>query len=159
MNLNKVQLIGRVTKDPELKTLPSGTAVVSFGIATNYSYKDKEGNKVENVSFHNCKLFGKGAEVFATYVIKGQEVYVSGRLEYREWDKKDGGKDHATDILVEEFQFGQKPQGAQNQNAPAPAQQRQGVISDSLEPQDGSGQVAQRADQKTPFDNDPESLM
>lgn len=111
MNLNKADLIGRVTRAPELKALPSGVSVTSFGLATNHVYNDKSGQKVESVAFHNCVIFGKGAEVFSAYVVKGQEVYVSGRIDYREWDKKDGTKAQRTEIIIENFQFGQKPKG------------------------------------------------
>ena len=111
MNLNKADLIGRVTRTPELKKLPSGVSVTSFGIATNHVYKSKAVEKVEQVAFHNCVIFGTGAEVFSQYVVKGQEVYVSGRIDYREWDKKDGTKAQKTEIIVENFQFGQKPKG------------------------------------------------
>lgn len=113
MNLNKAHLIGRMTKDPELRSLPSGSAVVTFSLATNHTYTDKAGNKQENTSFHNCSLFGKGAEVFAKYAVKGQEIYASGRIEYQEWEKKDGTKAQKTVILVDEFQFGQKPKGSE----------------------------------------------
>mgnify|MGYP006921305201 CR=1 FL=1 len=107
MNLNEVKLIGRLTRDPEVKALPSGQKVANFSVATNYTYKDKAGEKVENVSYHNCKMFGKGAEIFGQYAKKGQIVYVSGRLEYREWEK-DGVKRNATEIMVDNFQFGPK---------------------------------------------------
>jgi single-strand DNA-binding protein len=113
MNLNRADLIGRVTRTPELKKLPSGVSVTSFGVATNHVYKNKAGEKIENVAFHNCVIFGTGAEVFSAYVVKGQEVYVSGRIDYREWEKKDGGKAQRTEIIVENFQFGQKPKGYQ----------------------------------------------
>jgi len=101
-----------VTKDPELKALPSGTKVVSFSIATNHTYKKESGEKVEQSAFHNCKAFGKTAETIGQYVIKGQELYVEGRIEYRVWDKTDGTKGYATEILVNTFQFGQKSGGA-----------------------------------------------
>lgn len=113
MNLNQVNLIGRVTKQPELKKLPSGTSVVSFAIATNHSYKKETGEKVETTSFHNCKAFGKVADTIGQYVVKGQELFVDGRIEYRQWDKTDGTKGYATEILVNNFQFGQKPGGTQ----------------------------------------------
>jgi single-strand DNA-binding protein len=113
MNLNRVDLIGRVTRAPELKALPTGTSVTSFGVATNHVYNDKSGQKIENVAFHNCVIFGKGAEIFSQYAVKGQEVYVSGRLEYRKWTKKDGSPAERTEILVDNFQFGQRPKGFQ----------------------------------------------
>lgn len=113
MNLNQVQLIGRITRDPELRAMPSGSAVVKFGLATNYSYKDKNQQKVETTQFHNCVCFGPLAEkVIAPYAKKGQEVFLQGRIEYREWDKKDGsGKGYQTEIIVEDFQLGAKARG------------------------------------------------
>ena len=90
MNLNKAQLIGRITNDPEMKALPSGTPVVKFGLATNRVYKTKDGEKKEVAQFHNCVAFGKLAEIIGQWAKKGQEVYVDGRIEYRSWDKKDG---------------------------------------------------------------------
>lgn len=118
MNLNQVHLIGRVTKDPELKSLQSGTQVVNFGLATNNTYKDKDGKKVEQTDFHNITAFGKLAETLAQYVIKGQELYIGGRIRYETWDKEGGGKGYKTNIIADRFQFGQKPKGAEGQ-APA----------------------------------------
>jgi len=111
MNLNKVQLIGRLTKDPELKALQSGAKVAKFGLATNHTYKKDDGTKVENVSFHNIVVFGKSAEIIAQYSKKGAELYVDGRIEYRSWDKKEGGKGYATEIVVDNFQLGAKAKG------------------------------------------------
>lgn len=108
MNLNKAQLIGRVTNDPELKALPSGMPVVKFGLATNHVFKTKEGEKKETAQFHNVVAFGKVAEIIGQWVQKGQEVYVEGRIEYRTWDKKDGSKGYATEIVLENFQMGAK---------------------------------------------------
>ena len=112
MNLNKAHLIGRVTKDPELKTLPNGTAVVKFGLATNNVFKSKTGEKKESTQFHNCVAFGRTAEVIGQFVVKGQEIYIEGRIEYRQWDKKDGGKGYQTEIMVESMQMGQKAKGS-----------------------------------------------
>ncbi len=108
MNLNKAQLIGRVTRDPEMKALPSGTKVVKFGLATNNVFKDKAGEKKESTQFHNCVAFGRIAETIGQYVVKGQEIYVEGRIEYRDWEGKDGVKRNSTEIIVENFQFGQR---------------------------------------------------
>ncbi len=111
MNLNQCQLIGRVTKDPEIKTLPSGSSVASFGLATNRIWKDKEGTKKEEVEFHNLITFGKSADLIKQYVTKGQLLYVQGRIQTRSWEGKDGKKNYKTEILVENFQFGPKAQG------------------------------------------------
>ncbi len=109
MNLNKVQFIGRVTKQPEIKALPSGMKVVSFSLATNRTWKNKEGKKEEAVDFHNLVAFGKTAEVIAQYVIKGQLLYTEGRLSTRAWEGKDGKKNYRTEVVLENFQFGEKP--------------------------------------------------
>jgi single-strand DNA-binding protein len=101
-----------VTRDPETKALPSGATVSKFGLATNHVFVTKAGEKKETAQFHNCVAFGKTAETIGKYVTKGQELYVQGRIEYREWDKKEGGKGYATEILVDSFQFGAKPKGA-----------------------------------------------
>ena len=81
MNVNKAIIVGRITKDLELKTTNSGTKILSFSVATNYVYKDQQGNKVENTEFHNVVTFGKQAETIAQYFVKGKEIYVEGRLQ------------------------------------------------------------------------------
>lgn len=107
MYLNKVILIGNLTRDPELKTLPSGVKVTNFGIATNRSYKDKEGNKKEDVEFHNLVSFGKQAEVIQQWCKKGSQLMVEGRLSTKSWES-DGKKIYKTEIIVDSFQFGNK---------------------------------------------------
>jgi single-strand DNA-binding protein len=123
MNLNKAQLIGRITSDPEVRALPSGISVAKFGLATNHIYKTKEGEKKETAQFHNCVAFGKLAEIIKQWAKKGQEVYVDGRIEYRSWDKKDGGKGYITEIMVENFQMGAKAKGSDD-GGRAPARER-----------------------------------
>lgn len=113
MNLNKALLIGRITNEPEIKALPSGISVAKFGLATNHIYKTKEGEKKETAQFHNCVAFGKLADIIKQWAKKGQEVYVEGRIEYRSWDKKDGGKGYITEIMIENFQMGAKARGSE----------------------------------------------
>jgi single-strand DNA-binding protein len=109
MNLNKAQVIGRVTRDPELKSLPSGTQACSFSVASNRVWYDKDKQKQEETEFHNIVAFGKDAETIAQYVEKGQELYVEGRLKTQSWEDKDSGKKmYRTEIIVDRFQFGQK---------------------------------------------------
>jgi single-strand DNA-binding protein len=105
MYLNKVQLYGNLTRDPELKALPSGQQVANFGIATNRSFKDKTGARQEQTEFHNVVAFGRTAEVIAQYLKKGRPIFVEGRIQTRSWDK-DGQKQYRTEIIVENFQFG-----------------------------------------------------
>ena len=86
MYLNKSIIIGNLTRDPELKALPSGAQVTSFGLATNRNWKDKDGAKQEQVEFHNIVIFGKQAESSAKYLRKGSQVLVEGRLQTRSWE-------------------------------------------------------------------------
>ncbi len=119
MYLNKAFLFGNLTKDPELKSLPSGIKVVSFGLATNRTWKDKNGVKQESTSFHNIVAFGKTAEIMAQYLKKGSSAFVEGRIETRSWDdKNDGTKKYRTEIIVDNFQFGPSSGGPRAESAP-----------------------------------------
>lgn len=111
MNLNKVFLIGNLTRDPELKALPSGTSVVNFAIATNRVWKNDKGEKQEDVQFHNIVCFGKQAEVIKQYMMKGSMILIEGRIQTRSWDAQDGSKKYMTEIVAESFQFGPKGAG------------------------------------------------
>ncbi len=112
MNLNKVFIIGNLTRDPELRTLPSGTAVASFGVATNRVWKNAQGARQEDVQFHNLVVFGRQAEIVSQYLTKGSMVYAEGRLQTRSWDAKDGSKQSRTEIVAERIQFGPRSGGA-----------------------------------------------
>lgn len=105
MYINKVMLFGNLTREPELRALPSGGKVASFSIATNRSYKDKDGQKKEQAEFHNVVVFGRQAEDTATFLKKGSSAYVEGRLQTRSWDT-DEGKQYRTEIIAERIQFG-----------------------------------------------------
>jgi len=111
MYLNKCILYGNLTKAPELKALPSGISVCGFSIATNRSYKDKNGAKQENVEYHNIVAFGKTAELINQYMTKGSPIYLEGRIQTRSWDDKEGKKNYRTEIVVESMQFGPKREG------------------------------------------------
>jgi single-strand DNA-binding protein len=102
MDLNKVMIIGRLTRDPELKTIPSGASVCQLGLATNYVYNNQQtGQKVEQVEYHNVVLWRKLAEIANQYLKKGQRVYVEGRLQTRSWEGQDGKKNYKTEIVVD----------------------------------------------------------
>jgi len=112
MYLNKAFLYGNLTRDPELKALPSGSQVANFGLATNRTYKDKNGQKQETAEFHNVVAFGRTAEVIAQYMKKGRPLFVEGRIQTRSWDDKESGKkNYRTEIVVENFQFGADARG------------------------------------------------
>lgn len=106
MNLNKVLLVGNLTRDPELRNLPSGAAVASFGMATNRVWKNQQGEKQEEVQFHNIVVFGRQAEIVNQYLAKGSLILVEGRIQTRSWDGKDGSKQYRTEIVAERIQFG-----------------------------------------------------
>lgn len=101
MDLNKAMVIGRLTRDPELRTTPQGQSVVTLGVATNRAWTDKEGNKKETVEFHNVVAWGKLAEIIKQYLSKGRRVYFEGRLQTREWQAQDGTKRTRSEIIAE----------------------------------------------------------
>jgi len=111
LSMNKALVIGRLTRDPESKTIPSGQRVTSISVATNRNFKDKEGNRQEQVEFHNIVIWGKLAEIASQYLVKGQEVMVEGRIQTRSWDGQDGAKKYRTEIVAESLQLGSKPGG------------------------------------------------
>ncbi|MFC1721277.1 single-stranded DNA-binding protein [Patescibacteria group bacterium] len=119
MYLNKVFLIGNLTRDPELKSLPSGTKVASFGLATNRKYKDKDGNWADAVDFHNIVVFGRQAETTSQYLKKGASAMIEGRIQTRSWDGQDGKKNYRTEIVADRVQFGPRRDGAAAPEAPA----------------------------------------
>ncbi len=105
MYLNKVLVYGNLTRDPEVKALPSGQQLASFSIATNRVYKDKEGQKQEATEFHNVVAFGRTAEIIGQYMKKGRPLFIEGRLQTRSWESE-GQKKYRTEIVAESFQFG-----------------------------------------------------
>jgi single-strand DNA-binding protein len=111
MYINKAYVFGNLTRDPELRAMPNGGNVASFGIATNRTYKKSDGTRQEDTEYHNIIVFGKTAESCAQYLKKGSSAYIEGRLQTRSWDK-DGQKQYKTEIVAEAVQFGPRPQAA-----------------------------------------------
>ncbi|HMR00802.1 MAG TPA: single-stranded DNA-binding protein [Candidatus Gracilibacteria bacterium] len=101
MSLNKVQLIGNLTRDPEVRQIPGGAAVASFGMATNMSWTDQSGQKQDKAEFHNIVAWRKLAEICGQYLKKGMKVYIEGRIQTREWEAEDGTKKYRTEIVAE----------------------------------------------------------
>lgn len=101
MSLNRATIIGNLTRNPELRTIPSGASVASFGVATNRRWTDKNGQQQEEAQFHNIVAWGKLAEICNQYLAKGRRVYVEGRLQTREWEGQDGVKRQRTEIVAE----------------------------------------------------------
>lgn len=108
MNFQKTYILGRVSHTPELKALPTGTKVATFSMATNRTWKDTNGEKKEQVEWHNVIAFGKLADIIGQYVEGGQELFIEGRNQTRSWDGEDGKKRYRTEVIVEGFQFGAK---------------------------------------------------
>jgi len=118
--VNKVILVGRLGRDPELKYAPSGRAVANFSVATNESWKDKEGNKQERTDWHRIVAWGKLAEIIGEYVKKGSLVYIEGRLQTRDYEDSNGVKKYITEVVASEMtMLGSKGGGDMKQSAPA----------------------------------------
>lgn len=132
MDLNKVMLIGRLTRDPEARTTPQGTNVTSFGLATNFIWTNAAGEKQEKVEFHNIVAWRKLADICSQYLAKGRQVYIEGRLQTHSWEDQGGGsKRYRTEIVAENMiMLGNKPTTSSptetptiqvQEEAPAPA--------------------------------------
>lgn len=111
MYLNKALIIGNLTRDPELKSLPSGIRVASFSVATNRVWKNKDGAKQESVDYHNVVVFGRQADIVGQYLKKGGSVLVEGRMQTRSWDDASGTKKYRTEIIADRVQFGPRKEG------------------------------------------------
>lgn len=122
---NKVILMGNLTRDPETRSTTSGQSVTSFSLAVSRSWKGQDGTQQEQTSFINCVAWGKPGEIIAQYVKKGRPLLVSGRLDQRSYEDKDGNKRQAVEVVVEDFNFVDSGQGGggdyQSQGASAPA--------------------------------------
>lgn len=101
MDLNKVMIIGRLTRDPELRSLPSGKSVATMGVATGRAWTDANGQKQKQTEFHNVVMWGKLGEIANQYLHKGSKLYVEGRLQTRDWTGQDGAKRTRTEVIAE----------------------------------------------------------
>jgi single-strand DNA-binding protein len=147
MYINKAIVYGNLTRDPELKSLPSGIQVATMSLATNRVYKDKNGARQESTDYHNVVVFGRQAETAAQYLKKGSGVFVEGRMQTRSWDATDGTKKYRTEIVADRVQFGPKsgmggagsPTQSSVQNAPKDDSHDAGAIDypeDEINPED-----------------------
>lgn len=117
MSVNKVFLVGHLGNDPEVKYLPSGSAVANFSLATNESYTDKQGQKVQKAEWHRIVVFGKAAENCAQYLKKGSQALIEGKLQTRSWeDKQSGGKRYMTEVVAFNVQFLTRVAAAEKSN-------------------------------------------
>ncbi len=112
MYINKAMVYGNLTRDPEIRAIPSGQQVASFSLATNRVWKDKSGAKQESVDYHNIVLYARLAELAAQYLKKGSSVFIEGRMQTRSWDDPaSGGKKYRTEIVADTMQFGPRASG------------------------------------------------
>ncbi|MEK7477886.1 MAG: single-stranded DNA-binding protein [Patescibacteria group bacterium] len=137
MYLNKAFVYGNLTRDPEVRALPTGAQVTSFAVATTRSWKNKDGQKQEDTQYHNCVAFGPLAKIIGQYLKKGRGIFVEGRIQTRSWDAQDGTKKYRTEIVVENFQFGPGgPAGsgpASGNSAPVTAEAPQSAPAEQLD--------------------------
>jgi single-strand DNA-binding protein len=112
MNLNKVFILGNVTKDPEVRSMPNGNQVASFSVATNRFYTPPAGEKKQETEFHNIVCFGKLADISSRYLNKGGLVLIEGRIKTRNWVNAQGAKQYRTEIIADSLQLGPKGAGA-----------------------------------------------
>jgi single-strand DNA-binding protein len=141
MNLNKVFLIGNLTRDPESRALPSGQAVSNFGLATNRTWFDSNTKeKKQQVEFHNIVAFGKLAEICNQYLKKGTMVMIEGRIQTRNWQDQSGVTKYRTEIITEKMQMGPKTSGQSTpkdtQESSAPVEQLEEIQIDEEAPVD-----------------------
>lgn len=115
MNVNKVILVGRLTRDPEIRTTPGGQSVATISMATNSFWTDKSGQKQDKTEFHNVVLWGRQAEIASQYLTKGQECFIEGRLQTRAYTGKDGVERRTTEVIGETMQLGSRAQGGSTQ--------------------------------------------
>lgn len=128
MYINKALIYGNLTRDPELKSLPSGIQVSEFSVATNRTWKDKNGAKQESVDYHNVVVFGKQAELIKQYLFKGSGIFVDGRMQTRSWDAPDGTKKYRTEIVADRIQFGPRNSSAGTNQVPKSQDKKEETI-------------------------------
>ncbi len=137
MYFNKAIIIGNLTRDPELKSLPSGIQVCTMSIATNRVWKDKNGAKQESTDYHNVVVFGRQAETSAQFLKKGASAMVEGRIQTRSWDDASGQKKYRTEIVADRVQFGPRPGGmgggANTQATPSDKEDKDAPPIDTIE--------------------------
>ena len=136
VNLNKIFILGNVTRDPEVRSMPSGQQVTSFSVATNRFYTSTAGEKKQETEFHNVVCFGKLADISSRYLNKGGLVLIEGRIKTRNWVNSQGVKQYRTEIIADGLQLGPKGAGGssgssnygKSASAPEPEMQRQEEI-------------------------------
>lgn len=145
MDLNKVMFIGRLTKNPELRSTPNGQSVTSFSVATNRVFTDASGQKQERPEFHSIVAWGKLAEICSQFLVKGRRVYLEGRLQTRDWIAQDQTKRYTTEVVAENMIILDPPSGQGGQKPFTP------VAAEQHTPQKQEPQEEERIIEEIPF--------
>lgn len=157
-NFNKVMLMGNLTRDPELRHLPSNTAVVSLGLAVNRQWRNQQGEQQEETTFVDCESFGRQAEVINQYLRKGRPIFIEGRLKLDQWQDRDGGNRSKLKVIIENFQFvdsrGSGDEGGGGGGGGGPSRSRQPSRSSGQGGGGGQQYAAPPADAHAPMDED-----
>ena len=144
-NLNKVSLIGRLGQDPEIRYTQSGSAVANVTIATNEYWTDKQGGKQERTEWHSLVLWGKQADLAQSYLKKGSQIYIEGKLQTRDWEDQQGQKHYKTEVVVTTMQFlDSKISDSGNTEYESPSNEKTNIISST--PNSETNQIEQNAD-------------
>tara|TARA_B100000963_G_scaffold351223_1_gene362522 strand:+ start:1126 stop:1554 length:429 start_codon:yes stop_codon:yes gene_type:complete len=135
--VNKVILVGNLGKDPEVRHLENGTAVANFPIATSESYKDREGNRVDQTEWHNIVVWRKLAEIAESYLKKGSQIYLEGKLRTRSWEDQQGNKKYTTEVVADTFtMLGKKENDQSTENSFTPSVSSKNTNQEKLEEED-----------------------
>lgn len=151
MDLNKAMIIGRLTRDPELRNLPSGVAVANFSIATNFIYTDQAGVKQQKVEYHDIVMWRRLAEIASQYLKKGAKVYIEGRLQTRVWDDPNGFKRSKTEIVADNMIMLDRPAASRDNDFASPPF---GVSRETSEPSFQKGVTDSASSPVRPFKKD-----
>ena len=160
-SLNKVLLIGNLTRDPELRYVPSGTAVATFTIAVNRVYTSQAGEKKEEVSFIKIVVWGRRAEVCGEYLSKGSPVFIEGRLQSRSWEGQDGQKRSTMEVIADNVQFLRGAAGAGKGSEPSakgdalPQDVATINLNEEISPIPGNGESAVKTENKAGDSEEP----
>lgn len=158
-SLNKVQLIGNLTRDPELRYTPNGNAVCSFSIATNRNWTTDTGEKREEVDFHRIVAWNKLAELCSQFLIKGRKVYVEGRLTTRSWTGQDGAQKSTTEVVINDMILLDKAAGGAS---PAePKETEENVVEEKVEKtaKEKPAKKAEKTEEKPVSEENDEEVM
>ena len=155
-SLNRVQLIGNLTRDPELRYIPTGAAVCSFGIATNRTWKTETGEKHEESEFHNIVAWNKLAELCSQFLVKGRKVYVEGRLSTRSWQAQDGTQKSRTEVVIDDMILLDSAGAGATGGRKAPISEESGEDIEPRETRSSSASIPSSAKKKVEPKKEPE---